>query len=466
MTTAAAAPRFRRGGAWRRAVLQLVRRFEGGEDTRARDQALLTLGLRVIGAGLAFVSQALVARWLGLEAYGVFALAWVFVVVCGSLAPIGFGASVIRFASAYRRHGLAGRLAGLVRFSSLTVFAVAFAVSAFGIAAVEFAGPAIDPSLARPLQLACLAIPLFALTELGRGLARAQGWMITAYAPGFLVRPVAMLAALAILAASGARLTAELAIGCMVFGALIAAAGQGLAIASGMTRALTRTAARYRPRVWLMTSLPFLLVDGFYLLMSQVDVLMLSAFVRPSEVAIYFAAAKVTALLAFVSFAVSAVAAPALARLQARAERRALEDTVHKFIGWTFWPTLAGAALLLVAARPALWLFGNEFTGGAPLVAVLSLGLVAQAAVGPIKYLNGMTGQQNAMAMALAAAALANVGLNLVLIAALGPLGAALATVLSSLLAALLLAAVARRRLGIWSIIGAPRRFDAEPAAG
>lgn len=440
--------------AWARISTVVRDRTEKG---RSRRQAVLALAIRVAGAGLAFVSQALIARWIGAAEFGLFAVAWVYVVICGSLSQIGFSASVIRFIAHYREKALAARLRGLVRFSFWTVFAVGAAVAALGLLLTELMAPRIGADLLGPLRLALLCVPLFALTELGRGIARAHDWIATAYAPGFLVRPVAMLALLAGLAALGMPLTAELAIWSAILGTLIGAAGQWVAIRYGLRRTSARVGARYRPRYWLLTSLPLLLVDGFYLMMAHVDVLMLNAFAPPAEVAVYFAAAKTTALLSFIFFAVSAVAAPMLARLHAAGAKGELESAVHMFIGWTFWPTLAASVALVLLAEPVLGLFGAEFRQGADLVLILAVGLLVQAAVGPIKFLLGMTGQQNAMAVVLCAAALANVGLNLALIPALGSTGAALATALSTLLGALLLLALVRRRLRIWSVIGAPR---------
>ena len=48
------------------------------------------------------------------------------------------------------------------------------------------------------------------------------------------------------------------------------------------------------------------MVEGFYLLLTNVDIVMLQHFRSPDDVAVYYAAAKTLALIAFVHFAVSA----------------------------------------------------------------------------------------------------------------------------------------------------------------
>ena len=51
------------------------------------------------------------------------------------------------------------------------------------------------------------------------------------------------------------------------------------------------------------------MVEGFYLLLTHADVLVLRQYRSPEEVAVYYAAAKTLALVAFVSFSVSAATA-------------------------------------------------------------------------------------------------------------------------------------------------------------
>ena len=65
----------------------------------------------------------------------------------------------------------------------------------------------------------------------------------------------------------------------------------------------------YEVKTWLSVSLPILMVEGFYLLLTNTDILMLQQFRSPDDVAVYYAAAKTLALVAFVHFSVSAAVA-------------------------------------------------------------------------------------------------------------------------------------------------------------
>ena len=61
----------------------------------------------------------------------------------------------------------------------------------------------------------------------------------------------------------------------------------------------------YESKTWLATSLPIFVVEGFYLLLTYVDILALEHFRSPDEVAVYYAGARLLAIVAFVYFAIA-----------------------------------------------------------------------------------------------------------------------------------------------------------------
>ena len=107
-----------------------------------------------------------------------------------------------------------------------------------------------------------------------------------------------------------------------------------------------------------------------------------------------------------------------------------------------------------------LMLFGTGFEAGLPVLRILALGLVFQAAAGPIKFLMTMTSEQNASAVILCSTAAVNVALNFALIPIWGLEGAAIATVATQILATGLMIFQARRKLGVWSFVSLSMPFS------
>ena len=169
----------------------------------------------------------------------------------------------------------------------------------------------------------------------------------------------------------------------------------------------------------------------------------------PAEVGIYFAAGKTMALIMFVHYAVGSAVAHKFAALNARGDKDGLRAFVKDAVNWTFWSSLAGALLILALGKPLLSLFGPQFNAGYPVMFILVVGLLFRSAMGPVEYLLNMLGEQARCATVLGAAAVLNIALNFALVPAFGLVGAATATAVSLVAAAVMNAIVVWHRLDI-----------------
>ena len=122
--------------------------------------------------------------------------------------------------------------------------------------------------------------------------------------------------------------------------------------------------------------------------------LVLRQFRPPEEVAHYYAAAKILALVTFVHFSVSAAVAHRFTAHRAAGDGTALAELAASTVRWTFWPSLLAVALILAFGKPILWLFGPDFQAGYPLMFILAVALIARAAVGPAERVLNMLGEQ------------------------------------------------------------------------
>jgi O-antigen/teichoic acid export membrane protein len=218
----------------------------------------------------------------------------------------------------------------------------------------------------------------------------------------------------------------------------------------------------YAVRTWLSTSLPIFLVESFYLLLTSVDVLLLQHFRSPDEVAVYYAAGKTLALVSFVYFSVSAAAAHKFSTYHVTGDRERLAQFVADAIRWTFWPSVAATAFILLLGQPLLWLFGKNFLSGYYLMFILAIGLLARASIGPVERLLNMLGEQRTCAKVYGAAFALGLALNLALIPRFGAAGAAAATATALIVESVLLYLVTKRRLGFHVFVfgGASRQRD------
>lgn len=422
--------------------------FTADERGEAGRMSLIAFSVRIISAFIAFVSQVLMARWMGSFEYGIFVLVWVTMVIVGNLACLGFHTSVIRFIPEYRERGMLAELRGIVMTSRLFVLIASTAIAALGALGVWLLSPFIENYYVVPFILGLILLPMIAMSDLVQGLARANSWALFALTPTFLIRPVLILAAMALMLLMGYAPDARTAIFAAIAATYTTTIGQLLGVTSRMDRKIPAGPVKVHFGQWFLVSLPIFLVESFFFLLTNADVLMVGAYMDPDDVAVYFATVKTLALVHFVYFAVKAGVAQRYAQFT-HGKPEKLAAFARETVSWTFWPSLIMALMVLVLGEPMLTLFGPDFTSGYPLLFLLVFGVVARAAVGPCESLLTMSGNQNICAAVYAMTLAFNIGLNVVLIPLFGLWGAAMATAFAMVFEASALSFTVWRKLGI-----------------
>src|SRR5215208_2075404 len=410
-------------------------------------QALIALSIRVAAAALAFGAQMVLARWLGSFEFGIFTYAAVWLNVAGSLCAAGFGASALRFLPAYHASGDTAKARGFL----VTGRGACLLAGAAGALAISGYVLATDPGSSAPLALLLVAasLPAYALTDFQDGIARSQGLIASALVPPYILRPVLALGATISLIASGVAEGAVGAAAALAMATWLTAAVQLAWQAPQLRRTFPAEAGRsFAANLWLSVSLPLLLVDGFALLLTNLDVLMLELWTRPEEVGIYYAAIRTVSLTAFVQFAISAATAARISALHASGLRPQLRILLQEAQIMSLVFSLICAVPLVIFGKWILALFGEAFVEGYPAMVIVALGLLARAAAGPSQNLLIIAGRQNQAAMVMASAVLINLALCGLLIPAMRFVGAAVAAAAGFSFEALASAILARRLLG------------------
>ncbi|MEQ1695280.1 MAG: lipopolysaccharide biosynthesis protein [Hyphomicrobiaceae bacterium] len=432
-------------------VIPMIRSVLTGGNDRARSQrnAAIAFLVRCISALLLYVSQIAIARWMGSAEYGIYVFVWTCVLMAGALSHLGLGLGIIRLIPVHREAGEFDLLRGLIHGGRAFALAAGTLVALAGMAGLWLFEPYVSSSYRLAAYLALVCIPLYALTDVQDGIGRGNGWMSAALIPPYVLRPLLLLVCMTLAYALGLRMVATTA----AFAAIIATWATGIVQALWINRAMVaeygRGARAYRPKVWMTSSLPLLAISGCEILLQNTDIIVLSRYMTPTDVGIYFAAGKTMSLIMFVHYAVGSAMASRFASYSARGDKDGLRDAVREAVNWTFWPSLATAVVILLLGKPLLSLFGPQFVSGYPVMAILVFGFLARSAMGPAEFLLNMQGEQRACAVVMMASAAMNILLNIILVPRLGLMGAAIATAVSLTMAAGLNAAVARWRLGI-----------------
>src|ERR1700694_2601987 len=126
--------------------------FVGGssEASVTRRLAGTIFIIRVISAALAYLSQILLARWMGGADYGVYVYVWTWVLLLGSMMDFGISASAQKIIPEYRTCGEHELLRGFLSGSRWMTFVVSALVSVLLAVVVDELSPWIDASAITP----------------------------------------------------------------------------------------------------------------------------------------------------------------------------------------------------------------------------------------------------------------------------------------------------------------------------
>lgn len=423
--------------------------------------AAIALGIRVLGAGLVFGLQVLLARLLPEDGYGSFVTLWTWMLALGSFAALGLAESSVRFLPRYQVRGRHGALRNYWQFGLRVVggggLAVALAAVALGF------GLGLD-GVGMTIMLVMLGLPVLGLEYYLEGVARSFGWFRLAAVPVYILRPILIGSVCIGLWAMGIDLTLPL-IGAVLNGAMVVVVvlmallvGRRL---SAMAPAGDTTTAGQR-RLWLKASLPLLVLSGLDDMTSYADVLVLSLLAEPEIVGMYFAAARALALAGFVAYAMTLVSGPRFAVDLAEADRDQLQTSLLQTSRMTLWATIAAVAVTLLAGPLLLGAFGAAYLDGYGIMVVLGLGMIVRAMSGQAGEALIVLGRQREGLLIALGIIVITAGLALALVPQWGAMGAAMASAVAMVCRTLALALVLWRtdRLRVMAF-GLPMRARA-----
>jgi O-antigen/teichoic acid export membrane protein len=404
--------------------------------------------VRVGSAMLALVSQVLLARWMGKFEFGIYIYVWTWVLMIGALSDVGLSSAARRFIPEYTEIKALDSLRGFLLGSRWLAFGIATGIGAVGAIGVTLLRPWLDQFTVIPLYLACVTIPIYGLVQVQAGIAQSYDWPNLALMPFFVWRQLIITVLMGGAWLFGAPTDAVTAMIIAVVTTWAVTLGQLVVLDRRLTHKVEAGPKRYEAKTWLATSVPIFVVESFYLLLTYVDILALEHLRSPDEVAVYYAAARLLALVAFVYFAIAGATTHKFTQYHIAGDKEKLAKFFGETIRWTFWPSLAACAAILAFGKPLLWLFGGSFEQGYIVMYILAIGMLSRAAVGPAERLLNMLGERKQCAGVYAAAFAINLGLCFALIPRFGIEGAAFATSTALAVESILLYRIAKRRLG------------------
>jgi O-antigen/teichoic acid export membrane protein len=389
-------------------------------------------GIYVVGAGLTYCSQLLIARIAGPEAFGIYTYVFAWMVVLSYCSALGFDVALLRFVPAYQAERAWALLKGAIRYAELCSIAVGTVVISVGIFVVLVAAQGISSELKSTFVIGFILVPVWALLWIRSSVVRAFGGVASALIPDRVVRDGTLFGLVALASYGlGWTIDARWTMGATLFSSVI-----GLGLASFATRRLRPrmldgVSPKYAVRKWSLIALPIVIIGAAEALLNRTGVLLLGWTGHTAGAGVYGLAFNIAFLAALPRTAVNTLFAPTISDLFARKDRATLQVLVATSASWTLLGAACIALVLSVLAGPLLNWFGNGYEAGIPALRILLAGQAFAAGAGSQLHVMTMTGHERSAAALIIASALLNAILSVVLIDRFGLTGAAIATTIT-----------------------------------
>jgi O-antigen/teichoic acid export membrane protein len=398
-----------------------------------RGSSLLLFG-RGLSLVFSIVMQVVIVRYLSKTSFGAFAYALSLVQLAETISTFGLDRAVTRFLPIYEEREEHDKMFGTIVLVLGTILGLGLAIILTGAGLrAAFGSKALGGGQAVALLGILIALgPIQALDNVAMGMFAVWSRPGAIFFRKYLLEPVLQLSVVILLVTRGSPVR-FLAFGYVVAGAI------GLAVylwmlyrmmsQRGLLRRFRRAGMRIPAREIFGFTLPLLSSDLLYGVMGSTDAIILAHYRGTTDVGAFRVVQPAARMNQFVMLAFTVLFTPVAARLFARKDRGGLRRAYGQTTVWMTVLSFPIFALTFSLARPVTTtLYGGRYSSSAIVLSMLSLGYFVSTASG----FNGLTlkvvGKLRAIVVINCLGLVANLILNLFLIPAYGPLGAAVGT--------------------------------------
>ncbi|HEY0983310.1 MULTISPECIES: lipopolysaccharide biosynthesis protein [unclassified Schlesneria] len=399
----------------------------------SRRSGLTSLTLRLAGAGGMFLSHIVLARALGVEAFGEYSLAVAWLQILTVVGKLGLDNTSLRYVSEYVTRGEVGKLRGFLAESVRASVLASLGVTGLGVVTVFVCWPRLGDHAAWCLMVALTAVPIVALRQIREASLRGVGRLLESQI-GTAIWPLV----LSILAGTawfslGASFTSPVA---MLLH--LVSLGSVLLLVCRYPYQLPNAGDQSFARaecfsVWQSTAMAFLFAEVLIAVKARACIGLAGMLLDRPSVGLYGAMEKFADVSLLLSQSLGIVIAPQFASLYAAGRFAEMRKLMRQgqLLGLGF--TLPVALAVGFLGDYVFALLGPGYRDGWSVLIALLVSACIAAFSGPAAYVLQMTGRERTILAITAACAATNILFSLLLMKRFGILGLGLAQIATSL---------------------------------
>lgn len=402
--------------------------------------AILALGIRILGAGMAFIFNLIIARQLGAEQSGYFFLAFSLVMFLSAFTRLGFENTVLRFTSEHAKQGAAVK--AILKFALQKVMPLACLIA---LLLYLFAEPLAANVFNKPLlagvfkMIAPAIIGLSVVLIIAMSL-QARHKLLTAI-------PCQNIAHLFLCSGFILFLTLDTAQDIALY----------LSLSLGITslffywyslRGLDNKGTRPNNSQLWQSARPNWVITLMTQTLQWFAPIMIGIWLLAEDVAYFSVAQRIAMLTSFILMAINLVVSPKFAAFKAADDMVNIRKTALFSVRLLLISAFPIISFMLVFPSFLMGLFGDDFKQGALLLQILVLGQAVNVITGSVGYLLTMSGHERDMRFVTILSGITVVILTCTLTPLYGAIGAAVATAFSLAMQNLMAVYFVKKRLG------------------
>jgi O-antigen/teichoic acid export membrane protein len=384
------------------------------------------------GYAVSFVTSLLLARVLGAQGLGVYALGLTTASLVASLSALGLDDAMVRYLAIQRRAGDDAGVAGTLQLGIglSTSVGLLGGLGLLALATPVAVGVFDEPDLIPVLRAFGVIVPFMTLSNALVGAARGCKRMGVAALGEEVVQTTVRLGLIAVLAVGGFEPVAA----AIVFGVGDLASTVAMVVLldrEALLRDACRRGARRDVREIVTFAFPLWLAGALRKFRHNIETLLLGTLTAVASVGIYTIASKVGLVGHAVYRAIIVSVKPNLAELHGAGDRDGLERLYRTATRWALISNIPFFLVMTIFAHPLLGIFGASFAAGSTALAIIAAGELVNAGTGVCGSVLDMTRHTGAKLVNSVVWLVLVVGTNLLLIPRWGVIGAATATALA-----------------------------------
>ncbi len=431
----------------------------GDDDTNvakvARGAGISTAG-QGIGKLLAFATQPVLARLLGVQFYGFYTAGVALINGLQILSRFGMENGVVRYVAHYREHGDAARVRGTIVMALLFPIILSLILSSvlfFGAGFIADSGWLKEngANMVSVLRAFAFVLPFFVFMSMTAW--ATQGFQTVTYAAYIqqLIRPGLFLIFVGVCYVLGAKIYGVIAAYAL---SMLLAGVVGLYYLRKLFPKLLdrREETRFETKALFGVSIPMSITQGAQYLDNFSAILILGIFAAGAPVGIFNAAARTATFLTVVRFAFSGIFSPIISGLHARQDTQEMGRLYKDVSRWIFTGAFALFLVIVVFGPEIMGIFGPKFGAGVTALVIVAVAQLYSSAVGPAPRMLAMTENQNYAMIATTTAAITGVIVSLILIPRFEVMGAAIGMATAIIVENTGTMSAVKWRLGYWPV--------------